>query len=145
VILAPAFSACSMRASTSCLDLTMWPIANSAGLGDLVAGEAHQVEDLRSIVRCLRRVVLDPDKGRAQVVVADHLRRQLLRCVGDGRTLVRAQLRADHDWGIDLFFRDVDTECGTYLLGAWGGSSRSLNALVSVGLGTASSRAYPHP
>ena len=79
-------------------------------LGDLVAGEAHQVEDLRSIVRCLRRVVLDPDKGRAQVVVADHLRRQLLRCVGDGRTLVRAQLRADHDWGIDLFFRDVDAD-----------------------------------
>jgi hypothetical protein len=39
-------------------------------LGDLVAGEAHQVEDLRSIVRCLRRVVLDPDKGRAQVTDA---------------------------------------------------------------------------
>jgi hypothetical protein len=40
----------------------------------------------------------------------------LIRCVGDGCTLVRGQLRAGHHWGIELFIRGYGS--GTYLLGA---------------------------
>src|SRR5712691_2833937 len=45
VIVAPACAACFITASTSCLDLTLWPMEKSAGLGRLTAIFASLAKD----------------------------------------------------------------------------------------------------